>query len=49
MGAETVAHWVVAPWNGHVPWGFVASPWFVNDLSQTLMINADLPPNSSLL
>ena len=46
---ETVAHYVVAPWQGHVPWGFSASPWFINDLASALMINADMPPNSSVV
>ena len=42
LGESTVAHYVVAPWQGHTPWGLSQGEWFVNDLQQTLMINADL-------
>ena len=48
MGPEIVANWVVAPWQGHVLWGFSAQPWLVENVAQSLMINADLPPNQSL-
>lgn len=46
---ETVAHYVVAPWQGHVPWGFSAAPWFINDLVSSLMINADMPDDASFV
>lgn len=39
LGEASLAHYVVAPWQGHVPWGFSGSPWFINDLSQTLQLN----------
>ena len=48
-GDATVAHWVVAPFQGHIPWGFSASDWFVNDMAEALMINADLPSNDTFL
>ena len=39
MGPRTVAHTVVEPWNGHVPWAFWASPWIVNDQAEQLVLN----------
>jgi len=39
LGEDTVAKFVVAPWQGHVPWGFSASPWFINDMAETLQMN----------
>ena len=42
LGESTVVHYVVAPWQGHSPWGLSQGEWFVNDMAETLMINADL-------
>lgn len=42
LGEDTVGHYVVAPWQGHSPWGLSQGEWFVNDLQQALMVNADL-------
>ena len=39
LGENNVAKWTVAPWQGHVPWGFSASPWFINDMAETLQMN----------
>lgn len=42
LGENTVSHYVVAPFQGHSPWGLSSGEWFVNDLQQALMANADL-------
>ena len=42
LGEKTVAKWVVAPTQGHVPWGFTSSDWFMGELSDALMVNADI-------
>jgi len=39
---DTVAMWEVSPFNGHVPWGFVNNPWFIDKLMEALMLNADI-------
>ena len=44
LGENTVAKWVVAPWQGHVPWGFSAAPWFINAMAETLQLNQDETP-----
>ena len=36
MGHATATHVVVAPWQGHVPWGFSSAPWFMEDMIETL-------------
>ena len=41
MGPRVVAHTVVAPWEGHVPWAFSAEPWLVKDMEATLLLNQD--------
>mmetsp|Transcript_28543 Transcript_28543/g.35292 ORF Transcript_28543/g.35292 Transcript_28543/m.35292 type:complete len:80 (+) Transcript_28543:869-1108(+) len=41
-GEKTVSQWIVAPTQGHVPWGFTASPWFIGKMSEALMTNADM-------
>ena len=42
LGEETVAKYLVAPWQGHSPWGLSQGAWLANDIEETLMINADL-------
>ena len=39
---DSVSHFVVAPWQGHSPWGLSSGEWFVNDLQEALMVNVDL-------
>lgn len=39
LGRETVTHYVVAPWQGHIPWGFSAMPWLIDDLEAILETN----------
>ena len=41
MGPDTVSDWIVTPTQGHVPWGFTNSEWFVNTMARVLMTNAD--------
>ena len=41
LGMERIGKTVVAPWQGHVPWYQAASPWLVNDMAETLMMNQD--------
>ena len=41
-GDNTVSHWIVAPTQGHVPWGFTSSDWFMGNVEDALMTNADI-------
>ena len=41
-GERTVSDWIVHPMNGHVPWGFQNSEWFINALTTAIDKNADI-------
>ena len=41
-GEKTVYKWLVHPMQGHVPWGFTGTPWFMEQLRDSLSQNADI-------
>ena len=41
-GDKTVSDWIVSPLNGHVPWGFQNSEWFIGKLTGAIDKNADI-------
>ena len=41
-GEKTVYKWIVQPMDGHGTWGFVSNPWFMDQLTDSLSVNADI-------
>jgi len=40
-GERTVSDWIVHPMQGHVPWGFANSAWFMDKLTTALDRNTN--------
>jgi len=41
-GDKNVSEWVVSPLQGHVPWGFLNSEWYMEKLTSAIDANADV-------
>ena len=42
LGSANIGDWIVAPWLGHIPWAYAGSKWAIDQLTSSLMINADV-------
>ena len=42
LGSASIGDWIIAPWQGHCPWGAAYSDWATEQITHSLMINADV-------